>query len=181
MPRQPFWVRPADVPFSQHDPRWYARPAAEPVPRRPVSTSAAVTPKPPRRRYAFTTAQRRQGGLSRAARLTAVERSEGARQAARERWSHPRWASPAVRRRVALALIRARRGEAPAHPMPRRVPLIPASPPRPSVTHPSHAPRACWCGAEARPFRRAPLLTNVWVWRCPAHAFEGPAEGEGPR
>jgi hypothetical protein len=50
--------------------------------------------------YTFTTARRRRGGRSRAARLTRLKRSEGPRQAARAGWRKPRWASPAARGRL---------------------------------------------------------------------------------
>jgi hypothetical protein len=152
---------PADLPFRLHLPSWYSRQAV-------ATQSSAVRPPPSvgRRRYQFTRAQRRQGGLTRAGRMTPLERSLAAMQASRARWRAQRWASPAARRLLGQALLQARRT-----PKPRRDALIPAAPPRPGVTHPSHAPRPCWCGAEARPYRRAPLLTNVWEWRCAAHAF----------
>jgi hypothetical protein len=105
--------------------------------------------------------------------MTPLERSVAAMRAVRVRWTHPRWASAIVRRQVALALVRARRGEAAACPMPRRVPLIPAKRPPPRVWHPSMTPRPCErCGDEkAEPYQRAPLLTCNWTWRCPRCAF----------
>jgi hypothetical protein len=157
------------LPFSLHDPRWYRRS----VPSAPPSVLPPALPPLPRRRYRFTVAECRRGGVTRAASMTAMERSVASMRAVRVRWTHPRWASAAVRRRVALALVRARRGEAAACPMPGRVPLIPAKPPPPRVWHPSMMPRPCErCGGEdAAPYQRAPLLTCNWVWRCPQCAF----------
>jgi hypothetical protein len=95
--------------------------------------------------------------------MTPLERSVAAMRAVRVRWTHPLWAHPAMRRRVAEMLLAARRGE----PLPQPGALIPAKPARRGVTHPSHAPRSCEkCGAEAQPYQRAPLITNVWRWFC---------------
>jgi hypothetical protein len=153
------------LPFRLHDRRWYRRSD----PSAPPSVAPPPLPPLPRRRYRFTVAECRLGGVTRAAGMTPLERSVAAMRAVRVRWTHPRWASAVVRRRVALALVRARRGEAVACPMPGRVPLIPAKPPPKGVPpHATHERRPCGqCGAvEAQPYRRAPLLTNVWAWRC---------------
>src|SRR5262249_47912038 len=111
--------------------------------------------------------------LTRAVRLTALERSIAAMRAARARWASPRWASPSARHQLGQALLRARRTLTPRHDR-----LIPATPPRRGITHASHQPRPCEiCGGiDAAPFQRAPLLTNVWVWRCARHAFGRPSE-----
>jgi hypothetical protein len=153
----------AGVPFRQHDPRWYRQPVAAVMSQGPASPL-------PRPRCALTPAQRRQGGLTRAVRLTPLERSIAAMRAARARWASSRWASPAARQQIGQALLRARRTPTPRR---DRVPLIPAKPPPPRVWHPSMTPAACEvCGhAEALPYQRARLLTCNWVWRCARHAY----------
>ena len=69
----------------------------------------------------LTVTQRRQRELTRAARLTALERSRAASRAAKARWVTPRWAVREARRQIGEVLRRVRR-------VPVR-PLIPATPP----------------------------------------------------
>src|SRR5262249_30855681 len=129
-------------------------------------------PKP--RGCHLTVAHRRQGGVTRAARMTPLERSIAATLAVQARWASPRWASATARHQVGQALLKARRT-----PKPRRdrVPLIPAKPPPPRVWHGSMTPPAGEVGghADAAPYQRAPLLTCNWVWRCAEHAFGRPS------
>jgi hypothetical protein len=99
---------------------------------------------------------RRRGGLSRAARLTPLERAVAAMQAARGRWSRT---TPEERQAIGRRLVEARR---------RRVPLMAAS-----QWVAQRPPQACdRCGSlDVRPFRGHPLETHKPpLWRCRRHA-----------
>jgi hypothetical protein len=104
----------------------------------------------------LATEARRRGGVSRAARLTPLERAVAAMRAARGRWSRT---TPAERQAIGRRLVEARR---------RRVPLMAAS-----EWVAQQPPQACdRCGSlDVRPYRAHPLETHkAPLWRCRRHA-----------
>ena len=104
----------------------------------------------------LATEARRRGGVSRAARLTPLERAVAAMRAARGRWSRT---TPAERQAIGRRLVEARR---------RRVPLMAAS-----EWVAQQPPQACdRCGSlDVRPYRAHPLETHKPpLWRCRRHA-----------
>src|SRR5262245_3825718 len=121
-------------------------------------------PAPPRPRHVLTMDDRRRGGVARSAALGPTQRRLLARAAAYTRWAR---VDQTERERLGRLLLATRS---------RRVPMMQATyPPSWIKLTETMAPQPCeTCGnPEAFGFRRSPLQTAVWTWRCRRHAWAG--------